>query len=321
MQWGAAEAQPLVLGSNAPGFLHAFAGTSGPVNIGVGKLNARVLWGRLEQSDYTLNTGDAAVRFGTGAVAVLQPRGFENLELGLTRFYHMRWKNRDFLRAIDPFWKETIAERPDTPVGGQDPDNQVASVFFRLLLADAGLEVFGEFYREDHNWNLRDALLEPDHAAAYSLGLRRSWLGEAGAMHVLRGEVLNAEPSHLRTVRQQNALYLHAGTRQGHTNRGQALGATAAVGGRGASFGWDAYSPAGRWTVQWERELRAPARSYEGPSDPRGPDVAHALGVEVLRFVRGYEVTAGITAVNNFNRRPLGDAFNLRAAAGVRAAF
>ncbi len=51
--WGPAAEHPLLLGSNAPGFLHAFLGTSEPVDVWIGSLHGRVVYGRLRQSGYS----------------------------------------------------------------------------------------------------------------------------------------------------------------------------------------------------------------------------------------------------------------------------
>ena len=49
-------------------------------------------------------------------------------------------------------------------------------------------------------------------------------------------------------------------------------------------------------------------------------DVIYSLSVETLRFMRGFEITAGITPAVNLNRNlePGNDVFNLRVALGIR---
>jgi hypothetical protein len=86
--WGPSDREALVLGANAPGFVHAFVGTSRPLNVLVGRVHARVVAGRLEQSAWAPPGSDA--RAGTGVVATFMPRGVPGLELGATRFFH-RW--------------------------------------------------------------------------------------------------------------------------------------------------------------------------------------------------------------------------------------
>jgi hypothetical protein len=50
--WGPAQELPVILGNNAAGFPHIFAGTSEPLNIFIAKIHARAIWGELFQSDY-----------------------------------------------------------------------------------------------------------------------------------------------------------------------------------------------------------------------------------------------------------------------------
>jgi hypothetical protein len=47
-------------------------------------------------------------------------------------------------------------------------------------------------------------------------------------------------------------------------------------------------------------------------------DVSHALGLEVTRLIRGYDVTTGLTFVRDFNRDFAADASNINAIVGVR---
>jgi hypothetical protein len=318
LHWGPADQQPLLLGSNAPGFLHAFAMTSVPVNVGIGSLHGRVVWGRLEQSDYTVNPDSMAMRFGTGVVAAFQPRGVGGLEFGLARFFHVQWTDAAPGKLIESFLKQNRAD-PEENLNGDDGDNQLASIFLRWVLPGTGLEVYAEYGREDHNWNFRDMVMQPDHGAAWTGGFRKVWTPGADRIAVLRGEVMNAEPSHLQHVRHQAPWYIHIGARQGHTHRGQLLGAPAAAGGRASAVTADWYHSAGRWTTAWTREVRRPGTAYGSPDDSRGPDVLHGLGVEAVRSVRHLEILAGVTFARNLNRNRQEDGWNARLVLSGRA--
>jgi hypothetical protein len=89
--WGPASSLPLVLGNNAPGFLHGFIGTSTPWNIGIGRIHGRLVWGRLAQSEQSDVPLDSAARFMSGLVGTFTPRGVPGLELGAARFFHTPW--------------------------------------------------------------------------------------------------------------------------------------------------------------------------------------------------------------------------------------
>ncbi len=316
-QWGPATDHPFLLGDNAAGFLHAFLGSSAPVNVGLGRLHGRAVWGRLEDSGYSAAAADSTLRFMVGAIGTFMPRGIPGLELGLARFYHLPWPGDGIpldyvLRPFDAVFKVRLSERNGDE--GNDPDNQLASVFARWVFPRSGVEVYGEFGREDHNWDLRDLLLEPDQHSAYMVGFQKVWRQAEGTRYTtLRGEVLNSQVSHLIFVRQQAPLYIHR--RHGHTHRGQVLGSPAAYGGAGSFMAVDHYHGAGRWTATWLRAVSDPGIRWQ----PYELDVTHALGVEGLFFRGRWEVTAGVDYVYQFNRNLGDDARNYNARLGVRA--
>ncbi|MBA3889504.1 MAG: hypothetical protein H0X64_03140, partial [Gemmatimonadaceae bacterium] len=154
--WGPMSIYPFLLSNNAGGFPHVFAGTSRPANIGIGRLHARVIYGDLAQSAYSIMPDAGARRFASGVVAVFMPRGLPGLEVGGGRFYHSVWPSTgltaaDFRKPFEGLLKESsVGRNPDGSLL-DDPHNQLASVFARLVLPNSGVEVYGEFGREDHN--------------------------------------------------------------------------------------------------------------------------------------------------------------------------
>jgi hypothetical protein len=321
-QWGPASEHPVILGNNAGGFLHAFLGTPAPVNLWIGRAHGRVVWGRLSQSGYTDVGADTASRLMTGVVATFTPRGVPGLEVGAARFYHSPWpeggiSGGDLLKPFEGILKEDVDATGMGPDGSTDVDNQLFSVFMRWVFAPAGLEVYGEFGREDHNWDFRDLVLEPDQQSAYTAGFRKLWLRPESRALGLRGEVMNSQVSHLIQARPQGPFYRHTMMRQGHTNRGQILGSPAGLGGAGAMLAADYFHPDGRWTVSWSRELRL-EDLLRPEGRPRESDVLNGVGVEALLFRRGLEITTGVRGVYEINRNFGSDAFNLNATMQVR---
>jgi hypothetical protein len=321
--WGPAEWYPIVLGNNAPGYPHAFVGTTSPVNVGIGRIQGRLVWGRLDQSAHSPVRGGETRRFTSGIVGVFPPRWIPGLEVGGTRFFHTPWPTQGF--ALDHFLKPfegvlKVGLVGDGLEGGSDQDNQLASVFARWVLPGVGFEAYGEFAREDHSYNLRDLLLEPDHNSAYMLGLSRAWTGSPDRWFALRAEVVNAEMSHLFRVRHQSPFYVHTWTAQGHTARGQILGSPAAYGGSGTRVEVDAYVPAGRFSAGWSRTVRDRGGSYwqTGAIDREATDVVHALDVEALVFRGPVEFRAGMAGAWELNRYLAGDAFNVNAEIGLQ---
>ncbi|HEX7240396.1 MAG TPA: capsule assembly Wzi family protein [Longimicrobiaceae bacterium] len=351
--WGPATQNPMVLGNNAPGFPHLFLGTSRPVNLWIGKGHGRIVWGRLEQSDYSpippavlpagmdptdfpITAADAdklpvllGRRFMSGMVATFTPRGLPGLEVGGTRFFHTPWPRsglspRNFLKPAESLLKVYLSDT-DASSSDQksDRDNQIASVFFRWVFPRSGFEMYGEFGKEDHNWNRRDAALEPDHHAGYMLGFRKASGLSGNRLLAVRGEVLNTEVSHIYLVRSQSPFYRHALTYQGHTERGQLLGSPAGFGGAGSVLAADYYHERGRATLSWTRTLNKVNGEFleKGIVDPKAHDVVHTLGAESLLFVGKLDVTAGLNGAYNLNRNFQDDAFNLNLVLRVQARF
>lgn len=319
--WGPATHNPLLLGNNAEGFPHLFVGSSRPLDVGIGLIHGRIVWGRLEQSDYSPDSDE--LRFMSGLVGLFRPRGFPGLEIGGARFFHSPWPEegfawQDLAKPLEGFLKVNVEGDPDQ-ADNSDADNQLASVFVRWAPARTGFEVYAEYAREDHNWNLRDFMLEPDHDSAYLLGLQRVWGGNPESWTVLRGEVMNAEVSHLFRVRPQVRYYIHSRMRQGHTQRGQILGSQHGYGGAATEVGVDRYRPWGRWTVEWSRALYDRRGRYwqTGIVEREAADTGHALRGEVLWFHGDLEVSGRLETLYRFNRHFEDDDVNLHAAVGV----
>lgn len=324
--WGPAQEFPFLLGTNAPGFTHLFAGTSRPVDLWIARLHSRLLYGRLEQSEYFEPTGrvQRARRFATGLLVAFTPRGMHNLEIGGARFFHAPWPdqgmpNRYLTRPFEGLFKTSLDEVEDpieTDSRSIDGENQLASVFARLVLPGTGFEVYGEIGREDHPWDLRHLILSPDEQSTFTVGLRKSWRRGTGAMGVVRAEAIDFRQRQVDRFRNGPATYVHgSGSNQGHTQRGQVLGADVGVGSSaGAVVGVDLVSAGGRTSFEWRRVLRA-----EGLTRPADDalDVVHTLGVERLMFRGSSELLLGADLSYNLNRNFAGDRANVSVRAAV----
>ena len=340
--WGPGDRYPLIVSNNAAGFPHLFVGTSAPADLWLVKLTTRLVWGRLDQSSYSPVTGSESFvslaepgtrRFASGLVAAVQPRGLPGLEIGGVRFFHSPWRaggptKRDFGKLFEAFYKEDVVDNPANPIDvSSDFDNQLASAFFRWVLPRSGFELSGELYKEDHNFDVRDFVLEPDHNAGYALGARKAFRRRDGSVLGVRAEIASLDVSPLGQRRIQGLNYVGGYLRQGHTQRGQLLGADLGVGSTGgATVGVDWYTAAGRWSASWSRALRqenagVTSRGFAPVADVAGErtlDVAHTLGLDARIFRGGVDLMAGAAAVMNFNREFRRDVFNLSARLGAR---
>jgi len=320
--WGPAGTNSLVLGTNAGGFPHAFLGTAVPLNIGIGKVHARLSAGRLEESDYSPAPEEEGRRVMNGLIAVFQPWGLNGLELGFGRFYHRLWpddgiRGLNILRPLESLLKEGV---PDADQ--RDPDNQLASLFFRWNFPADGFELMGEYMREDHSFDLRTFILEPDDLRAYFVGFQKAWATQGDEIVTLRGEVMNAESTHRARsgsrvgTRTRYALYQHAWIRQGHTHRGQLLAAPYGHGGAASLLAVDRYDETGRISLEWERGMRGDQTDANGGPSPGYTDVVHSLALSVFRFVGPVDVSGSVRGMYNLNRDLASDVFNLNVQLG-----
>jgi hypothetical protein len=307
----------VLLGDNAAGFPHVFAGTAAPLDLWIARVHARALFGRLTQTAYSPQTGEPSIRAGSGAVVVVTPRWPHGLELGATRFIHRFWARRTSVlnELSSPFRSPFESSTPNDSL-----ENNLAAVFLRWVVPRAGVEIYGEYGTEDGRFDLREIFVEPDHDAGYTIGLRQVSRRTRGGLRVIRAEVQNLQVGTLVQSRGQAPFYVHFGLLQGHTYQGQILGSDAGLGGAAAKVAVDWYHPGGRWTVAWSRLLRGDGSNTVAttPQNPRGLDVIHTLGVEGLFFRGRYDIWAGATAGYEFNRDFRRDAFNLNLFFAVR---
>jgi hypothetical protein len=341
MGWGPGTEYPLILGNNAAGFPHAFLGSSEPLDIFIGKLHGKVMWGELFQSKFSPVQGpthyisrleSGTTRFTTGLVVTFLPRGVTGLEIGGSRFFHSIWPvsgiPRSYLTKVFQgiLKKDLPFDTPDDPrfpAGLQTQgvaDNQLISGFARWVLPHSGFEVSGEFAREDHAYDFRDLIQEPDHSRFYAIGMRKVFRHSPTSLIAGRMEIINFQVPQLSRYRGEGEIYFHGLIRQGHTNRGQLLGANVGVGSAaGSTVAVDHFSTRGSWTASWVRDVNRENGNYLllGVRNPRSMDVSHALGFEMTRFLDAIDLTGGLTFVRDFNRNFTSDVNNLNVTLSV----
>lgn len=325
-EWiGPATEYPFLLSNNAPGFPHLFVETGDPLNIWIGHAQARVFWGRLDQSAYSPVTGPAhyesglltgTVRLAASLEAVFQPRGIPGLELGAARFFHVPYTVGSPNAA---FWKKPIFvffTKNELAAGDTvGAENQLASIFFRWVFPHSGFEVFGERGYEDQMYDIREFVENLDHDREYMLGLQKVLATRADGFDVLRAEMINYQLSTLALIRPgEGAVYLHSPLRQGHTERGQLLGASPGVNAAAAStLAWMRYSRTGRTSFTLRRIVRDQEGNYylTGVINPRGSDVLVAAAFERMRYGKVVDLGAKIEVMDELNRNFVRDVGNL----------
>jgi hypothetical protein len=130
---------------------------------------------------------------------------------------------------------------------GKDEDDQRASIIIDYILPLAGINVYFEWGRNDFSPDMDFVIRYPFHTEAYTIGAKKT-LPIAG---ILKGEILlevtNLECSqdYDRLIGWYSTFYAHHVITQGHTNRGQWLGAGIGTGGNSQYLGFKLYFPNG----------------------------------------------------------------------------
>lgn len=325
LAWGPARDEPLVVGPNGGGFTHFFLGTGEPLPVGVGHVHLKMLAGRLEQSQWSPEQSGDRSRFGSGLVVTFVPRGVRGLEMGAVRFEHRTWSpgTATVRNALRPF-TGILSDQTNSLNTGSE--NGYAAVFARWAVAPAGVEVYGEYGREDYAGNSRWLLLKPDDLGNLLLGVQRVMRRAGGGLRVVRVELVNGElSSNERGQRGFGAPmppYLHSGgVLQGHTVNGRFLGSATAYGGAGWRVATDAYTPRGRRSVVVERALLRDWLPVAATAAGRSPEVRYTVRAEWLRFgaraqSRELGGTAGVSYTLNRNTVTRDDMVNVQV--GVR---
>jgi hypothetical protein len=323
-EWiGPATEYPFLLGTNAPGFPHLFVGTGDPMNLWLARVQARVIWGKLYQSDYSPVSGSThylsasesgTVRLMASSQIVILPKGVPGLELGLARFLHVPNRVGEPSAA---FWRKPFKAfflKNEYAAGDTaGADNQLASAFFRWVFPHSGFELYGERGYEDQFYDFRDFTQDPDHEREYMLGFQKTFSRSNNVLDVLKAEVLNYQLPSIARVRIEGLIYVHGTLRQGHTNRGQLLGASAGVGAAAAStISWTRYSPSGRSTFLLRRILRdQPNIAPFTMVSPARSDVTISAGAERMRFGRRLDWGGKVEMMEDFNHNFRSDTPNL----------
>lgn len=227
--WGSSNKYPLIMSNNAPGIHHFFIGSRERVRIPYfGSIHFKWMMGYPQESDYFAGEFAGKPRFLNAGNFSFSPGFYQNLTLGLTRAYHVfQVDGFDFSHIFllfDPIRRSSLVARQ-----GEDETrqarNQIASIYVHLSLPAANAEIYAEFFREDHSFDFRDLFVQPHHNSAYSLGLRKISYAPYFDFVQTHLEFTNLTASQLNQVRPQAYFYSHDPIMQGHTNRGQILGA------------------------------------------------------------------------------------------------
>ncbi|MBI4544735.1 MAG: hypothetical protein HY703_06055 [Gemmatimonadetes bacterium] len=285
--WGPALRNPILLSNNAPGFPHFFAGTSRPLDVRVGHLQAEAFWGRLSESDYFDADAGNDQRLWAGFIADFQPRWLPGLFLSAARVY---------LRNVPPqgFGLLDYLLEPYRNLAPTDTvDTQMLAISARWVLPGSGFELYAEWVPGEFHWDGSDEGRETDRDPAYTLGFQK--LASSGSRWVrVYGELTNLQNSlSFRNGKPTATYYTHPSIRQGYTHRGQILGAAIGPGSESQILGADVLTGWGRLGLYGQRVGYDDDAYHETWAENygfHGHDVAVTFGVHQLFFLRQFDL-------------------------------
>jgi len=233
--WGPGRNNAIMMSNNAPGFLHATFLTRKPLVTPIGNIEFEVIGGYLRPSEFT-GKSVKKVYLNSGMIS-FQPRFLPGLSGGLTRSFLQQPEKYSSWRGYMP----VLSGITKVSLGGTEEDkiqrNQLLSVFARYLLPKSHAEFYFEFGKEDHNWDLRDIILEYAHSRVYLWGFRKliPLVGETKGFIQLHAEISNLRAP-LMTANRNNGLFSAVdiysyGSLNGYTLQGQYIGAGIGSGG------------------------------------------------------------------------------------------
>jgi hypothetical protein len=249
LTWGPARRNPILLSGTGPGFPHVFLETARPANVWIGDLEFQLFWGRLEESEYFDADPANDHRVLAGIITVLQPYVLEGLYIGGGRLHERTWWPET---RVDDLLLDPYREVRDN-VGGPYGDNQLLALFFRWATAPQGLEVYGEWAREDHWADWVGLLKGLDGSQGYTLGFQKLLRRRNKALRIAAEITHLADAVPIRVLRGALPFYTNTSVIQGHTHRGQLLGAPIGTGAETQYLGADLFWSGGRSGISVER--------------------------------------------------------------------
>lgn len=224
--WGPALENPILFSNTAPGFPHVFIGTDGPLDLGgVARLELELIWGHLQESDYFDDDPSNDTRLVVATGVGLQLPGLSNLAIGAGRVYTSTLPEEpfDFVEVYLTRPYRDIRRNPKRGLPGAN--DQLFAAWLRWPLTVTGFEVYAEWAREDQFKDLQDLAKEPDHSQGYVAGLQKALSMMSRSLRVYV-EVAHLErASTALSGRTNPPFYRNTSVPQGHTQRGQILGA------------------------------------------------------------------------------------------------
>ncbi len=236
--WGPGRRNSLLLGNNAPGFLHLTINTRKPIPTKIGSFEGQVISGFLKPSkflppwpDYSIQENPVYIpkqndgkRYLAGLIFTYQPKWVPGLFLGYGSINHLyRADVTDFADLLPVFNGRKGPKNVYDPI--RDKRQQFSSGYFRWLSAEGHFEFYGEYGTNGNSTALNDFLITPESGRAFTFGFSYLMDLKKPGHHIqISSEMTQTGQTIREDIRDLKTWYIHDHVRHGYTQNGQVLG-------------------------------------------------------------------------------------------------
>jgi hypothetical protein len=265
--WGPGVRNSLLMSNHASGFQHLTLETSKPIQTYIGAFEAQIIGGKLKQSGISPPVGPGYIikardsRYLSAMVLTYQPKWIPGFFLGFDRSFVINQRAMgngfaDYFPIFGAVNKSAYQQEDGTNSDDAAGRDQYLSFFTRYVLPQSKAEIYFQYGRNDHSFDLRDGVVEPEHARAYIFGFRKLVpLNKTDEYIQIGAEVTQLEKGKTRNTRDSGSWYEHYQVVDGYTNEGQVLGAGIGPGSNLQSLDVSWVKGLKRIGVQFERQV------------------------------------------------------------------
>ena len=267
--WGPSIRNSIMMSNQAQGFNHITFNTTRPVKTFLGNFEWQVVTGRLEASGFRPPVPNQTFggtnlyfpknddwRYYQGLTFTYSPKWIDGLSLGFIRWVQMYGEfattNSDYFPVFDGLFRKNdrYGLTSDSLEGERD---QGAGIFGRWVWQDAKAEIYGELNYNDAKYNLRDLILDSDHARAYTIGIHKVFQKDSTSkIYEFSWEKTVMQQTSSRLLRDAGSWYVHSKVRHGYTNNGEVMGASIGPGSNSQYFEFAMIDKLDKYSIAFE---------------------------------------------------------------------
>ena len=267
--WGPSVRNSIMMSNQAQGFNHIAFNTTRPIKTFIGNFEWQLVTGRLEGSGFLPPEPGGTLagtnlyfpkkddwRFYQGLSVTYSPKWVKGLSLGFVRWVQtygeFAIKNSDYFPVFDGLFRKN--DKYGLYDGSLELErDQAAGVFARWMWQDAKAEIYADYHMNDSKYNLRDLILDLEHARAYTLGIRKVFQkNPTSKTYELLWERTRMQASSSRRLRNAGSWYEHSSVRHGYTNNGEVMGAGIGPGSNSQYFELSMIDKLDRYSIAFE---------------------------------------------------------------------